>query len=173
MYLSLSPNPALCQHTTCCANPQSQYHHPQLGALKFAQLSAGTFGVCGSPLPGPRAPLHPQHWEGTGVLTLPAPPGSTESKGSLLTMGTIHQQCLTFLLSLQKAPMGVSRANPPHFSRNQSSQVVQSISGSLHLGFAPHSCQLQMHWDNRSLSLSPSPHTRKPPQALPPRGWFT
>lgn len=148
MYLSLSPTLPCASTATCCANPQSQYHHPQLGALKFAQLSAGTFGVCGSPLPSPRAPLHPQHWEGTGVLTLPAPRWqqllpSTESKGSLLTICTVHQQCFMLLLSLQKA-VSVSTANPPSISRNQSSQVVQSISGSFHLGFAPHSCQLQM-----------------------------
>lgn len=91
----------------------------------------------------PQGPTAPSALGRNWGLTLPAPPGSTESKGNLLTMGTIHQQGLTFLLSLQKAPMGVSTANPPHFSRSQSSQVVQSISGSFHLGFAltPASCR--------------------------------
>lgn len=48
-----------CANTaTCCANPQNQYNHPQLVFHKFAQLSFGTAGMCGTQqLLSTRAPV--------------------------------------------------------------------------------------------------------------------
>lgn len=151
---------------TCCANPQSQYHHPQLGALKFAQLSIGIFGVCGSPLPSPM----PQCTLSTGkeLGCSPCQLHTGSSCFPALRAKAPYKQFVPFTssaspsCSLCRRHPWVSVQQTHHILaeiRSQSSQVGQSISGPFHLGFAPRSCQLQMQWDNRSLSLSHS-HTQ-------------
>lgn len=88
----------------------------------------------------------------------------------LTTSVSINKHSVTVTFSLQKAPCGCQYSHTQHILaeiRNQGSQVVQNISTPSHLGFGPRCPQLQMQWDNGSLSLSHHPHTRKPLSALP------